>query len=85
MHLIVNHMAELDHIDHTHGRRLVEIISGAAVTESGLTELRNTCLLGIVANLIDACTVEDRGTEFHTQFLTGPSEYCLVDLAEVHT
>ena len=85
MHLVVNHVSELDHIDHAHGSRLVEVVSRAAVAESGFTELRNTCLLGVVANLIDACTVEDRSAELHAELFSGPTENGLVNLAEVHT
>ena len=78
-------MAELDHIDHAHGCRLVEPVSGAAVAEHCLTELRYARIVGVSAYFIDACTVENRGAELQAEFCARPSENGLVDLAEVHS
>ena len=85
MHLVVNHMAELDHIDDTHGCRLVEVISGTSVPELGLSVTWQTRLVGKLVDFLNACTVKDRGAELDSELLSGPSENCFVNLAEVHS
>ena len=85
MHLVVNHVAELDHIDHTHCRRLVEPVTCTTVTEICLTVSWKSCLVSILTDVIESSTVEDRSTELHAKLLTCPTENCLVDLTEVHT
>ena len=37
MHLILDHVTELEHVDNTYGRWLVETFTGATVVEVGLT------------------------------------------------
>ena len=85
MHLVVNHMAEFDHIDHTYGCRLVKVVAGDSVTEFGLAVFWNACLVSVLADVLDAGTVENRGAELQAELCAGPAEYGLVDLAEVHS
>ena len=85
MHLVVNHVTELDHIDNTHSCRLVEPVTCTTVTEISLTISWKACLICVLTDVAEACTVEDRSAELHTELLTSPSENSLVDLTEVHT
>ncbi len=50
-----------------------------------LTESRHAGLVGVVAYLLDARTVEDRGAELQAEPVARPSENGLVNLSEVHT
>ena len=85
MHLVVDHVAELDHVDDTHGCRLVEPVSCSTIPEVGLAIHRHACLLGIFTDVLDGCTVEDRSAELNSEFLSCPTEHGLVNLTEVHS
>ncbi len=85
MHLVLDHMAEFEHIDHTHGGGLVETLAGAAVVEVGLSITGNACLVGPFVEVFHRRTVENRGGELLAQLAAGPSEYGLENLSEVHT
>ena len=85
MHLVIDHVAELDHVDDTDSGILVEPVTCTAVPEMSPSESRQPCLVSVFAELVDARTVENRGAELDTENLSGPSENSLVDLAEVHS
>ena len=84
MHLVVHHVAQLDHVDHADRGGLVEALARLSVVEVGHAEARHVGLLGVAADLVEAGPVENRRGELHAQLLAGPSEDRLVNLAEVH-
>ena len=85
MHLVINHMTELDHIDDSDCRRLVEPVTCTSIPQICLTISWKTCLVCIFADVIKGGTVEDRRAEFESELCSGPTENCLVNLTEVHT
>ena len=85
MHLIVDHVTELDHVDHPYGSLLVEALSGTSVIEVSMSESRYPCLIGIFGNLLEGSSVEDRGSKLLAEFLSCPSEYGFVYLTDIHT
>ena len=78
-------MAELDHVDDAYGSGLVEPVAGAAVAQIGLAVSGDARLVSIVADLLEAGTVEDRGAELEAELVARPSEDCLIYLTEVHS
>ena len=85
MHLVVDHMAQLQHVDHAHGSRLVELLARLAVVQVGATATRNAGLRRIFVDLVERGPVEDRRGELQPQLTAGPAEHGLVNLPEVHT
>jgi len=85
VHLVLDHVAELKHIDDAYGGRLVKAVACAAVVEVGLAETWQTGLVGPFVKVVERSAVEDRCREFLAQLAAGPSEYGLEDLSEVHT
>ncbi len=84
VHLVINHVAELEHVDHTYRSELVETVARFTVVEVSLTKARQLRLLDIFLDLRLAGTVEDRRTELHAQLLARPTKDGLEDLAQVH-
>ena len=68
VHLVVDHVAELEHVDHAHRRRLVEHFARAAVVEVRTAAVRNTRLGRVLVDLVERRTVEDRRCELQAQF-----------------
>ena len=85
MHLVLDHVTELKHIDYSHGRRLVETLAGATVVEIGLSVAGDSCLVGPLVEVLKGGSVEDRCGKLLAELTSGPSEHCLEYLAEVHT
>src|SRR5512133_3676501 len=84
MHLIINHVAELQHVYNTNGCRLVEPFACATVMQICFSILRNACLVSIFCDLLYSRTVKDRGGKPYTEFLTCPCQNSLIDLTQVH-
>ena len=53
MHLVLNHVTELKHIDHTYCSRLVETIAGATVVKISLAITGNACLVGPFIEVVE--------------------------------
>ena len=85
VHLVLDHVTELKHVDDAYGGGLVEAFAGAAVVEVGLAVAGQTGLVGPCVEVIEGSAVEDRGGELLAEFTAGPSEDGLEDLSEVHT
>ena len=85
MHLILYHVAELQHVNHAHSGRLVETLAGAAVVKIGLAITGDTSLVSPFVQVVHCGTVENRCRELLAQFTAGPSEHGLENLTEVHT
>ena len=85
VHLVIDHVAQFEHVDHAHCRRLVETFARTAVEEVGAAAARYACLCGVLVDLFERCPVENRRGELQSQFTAGPTEHGFVNLAEVHT
>ena len=85
MHLVVHHVVQLNHIDVAYRDFLVELLAGAAVIDVHASVFRKTGLAHQFVNLINTCTVEDRGGKSHSEFLAGPAEDGFINLSQVHT
>ena len=85
MHLVLDHVAELEHVYDTYCGRLVEAFASAAVVKVCLAVAGNTCLIGPFIEVVERSTVEDRCRELLAEFTACPAEYGLEDLSEVHT
>ena len=85
MHLVVDHVAELKHIDYANCCRLVEFLTCATVVEVRPTDIRHSGLTCQLSYLLQRGTVEYWRRELEAKDFACPSEDCLVDLAEVHT
>ena len=78
-------MAQFDHVDHTHCCRLVKPVSCSSVAQICLSEARKSGLVGVCADVVKACAVEDRGAELEPEFFACPSENSFIYLSQVHT
>ena len=85
MHLIFNHVTELEEVGDTYGCRLVEHLTGLTIIQMCRAEAGQTCLIGPLCKVIQFGTIKDRCSELHTKALTGCTEDCLEYLTEVHT
>ena len=85
MHLVVHHVVQLNHIDVADRNLLMELFAGATVIDVHASVFGKTGLAHQFVNLINTCTVEDRGGEPHSEFLAGPAEDGFINLSQVHT
>ena len=85
MHLVFNHVTELQEVGHTNGCRLVELLTGLAVVEACGAEARQAGLVGPLGEVVELGTVEDGRSKLHTELTAGSTEDGLEDLTEVHT
>ena len=85
MHLVVDHMVQLQHVDVTHCGRLVKRFARFAVVELHTAVVGQTCLAHVLVDLLQRSAVEDRRGELQSEFVTSPTEYSLVNLTKVHT
>ena len=49
--------------------------SEMCIRDRGCTVTRHTGFIGIGVDIVQACTVENRSSEFQSQFFTGPAQY----------
>ena len=73
MHLVVDHVMQLNHIDVAHGSRLVEAFSGFPIVQISTTVTRQTCHIGIMVDFFRRSTIEDRRSKLQAQLLPGPA------------
>ena len=85
MHFIIYHVPQFQEVGHSYCRRLVETFTGTTVIQVGCTVTRHTGFIGIGVDIVQACTVENRSSEFQSQFFTGPAQYSFENLSQVHT
>ncbi len=84
MHLVINHVSQFEHVDHTYRGRLVKTFTGTPVVEIGGAVAGYAGFFSQTVDLILAGTVKYRCRELHSQLLAGPSQYALIYLTEVH-
>src|SRR5689334_17030777 len=85
MHLVVDHVTELQHVDNSNCCGLVEFFTSTTVVEICASELRQAGLGYPLVDLLISSTVENWRCEFHTELQSCPSENGFIDLAQVHT
>ena len=85
VHLVLDHVAQLQHVDHAHSGRLVETVARAAVVQVCLAVAGQPCLVGPFVQVVQTGSVEDRSSKFLAKFAAGPSEHGLEYLTQVHT
>src|SRR6185503_10697873 len=85
MHLIINHMVKLDHVDNTHCSFLVETIPRFSVKQVSMTHHWNFGISTIISYLISGSSIKNWCSEFHSQLLTCPTQHSFIDLSKVHT
>ena len=83
MHLVLNHVTELEEVGDTYGSRLVEALTSLTIIQVGRAQTWQTCLVGPLSEVVELSTVEDRSSELNTQLLTGSTEDSLEDLTKV--
>src|SRR4030095_3851106 len=76
---------QLDHVDHSNGCFLVETFAGFTIMQVSMTIHWDRCLFAIFPDLFSCSTIKYWSREFHTEFLSGPSEYSFINLSQVHT
>ena len=85
MHLVFNHVAQLQHVSDTHGSHLVEWFASTTIVQLCLAITWQTSLRGPLVQVIQGSTVEDRSSELLAQLLACPTEHGFEDLTQVHT
>src|SRR5437762_5675594 len=85
MHLIINHVMQLDHVDHTDRGFLMEAFTGFSVIQISVTVSWNAGLLAIISNFINRSSVKNWCRESYSQFFSSPTENSFIDLSKVHT
>ena len=85
MHLVVDHVVQLEHVDVADGGGLVEAFASFAVIEVGATVFGKACFAHVTVNLLECGTVENRGLETFVEFFACPAQHSLVNLAKVHS
>ena len=85
MHLILNHVTELQEVGDTYGSRLVETFTGLTVIQVSRAEARQSSLVSPLCEVIQLGTIEDGRRELHAKTLTSSTQDGLENLSEVHT
>ena len=85
VHLVLDHVAELQEVSDAHRGRLVEALTRLAIVDIGGAEVGESGLVGPLLQVLQLGTVEDRGGKLHAQALSCGAEDSLEDLSEVHT
>src|SRR5438270_8886826 len=82
--LVLDQVGELEHVDLTYGHRLVELVTGPAVTQPHLAVLREPRPLQLVDDGLHRRAVEHRRRDLAAERRGDPPEVGLEHLAEVH-
>ena len=85
MHLVLNHVAELEHVGHTDRCLLVELLTGGTIIQLGGTIAGQACLVRPLAEVIQLGAIKDRRSELHTELTACRTENGLKHLTDVHT
>ena len=85
VHLVFDHVAELEHVGHTHRCLLVEAFARRTIVELRGAVAGKAGLVCPFAEIFEVGTVENGGGELHTEFLTGVTEHGFEHLTDVHT
>lgn len=85
MHLVFNHVTELQHVSHTYRSLLLECFTGTTIIQRCLAVARQAGLIGPFVQIVQRCTVKDRSGKLHAQVFSGTPENGLEYLTDVHT
>ena len=84
VHLVFDHVAELEHVGHTHRCLLVEAFARRTIVELRGAVAGKTGLVCPFAEIFEVGTVEDGGGELDAELLTGVTEDGFEHLTDVH-
>ena len=84
MDLVVDQVAELEHVDVANRHTLFERLAGDTVIQQALPVLGEARLFEHLADFILVGAFEDRRREAHVELVTGPAEVGLEDLPDIH-
>src|SRR5216684_3344393 len=82
--LVLDQVGQLEHVDHAHGHRLVELVPGAAVPQPDLAVLRQSRPLELGHDGRHGSAVENRRRDLDAERGGDPPKVGLQDLAQVH-
>ena len=85
MHLVFNHVAQLQEVGDTHSGRLVEHFARLTIKQVGRAESWQTSLVCPLLQVFEFGTVENRCGKLHAETLAGSTKDSLENLTEVHT
>ena len=85
MHLIIDHVTELEEVGDPNRSRLVKLLTRTTIEEVGLTVAGKPCLVGPFVHIVEGSPVKDRSGELTVQTSTSPCKDSLKDLTEVHS
>ena len=85
MHLVFNHVPQLQHISYTYSCRLVKLLTCTTVTKIRFTVTRQSCLVCPFVQILHCSTIEDRSSKFNAQCFSGTSKYSFKNLTDIHT
>jgi hypothetical protein len=61
MHFVVNHVAQLHHVNDADCCRLIEFLPGSTIEKESFSKVRNTGFFCVFIDLIQGCSVKNRG------------------------
>src|SRR2546429_2983866 len=82
--LVLDEVSQLEHVDLTDGHRLVELLAGAAVSQSDLAVHRQAGLLQLLDDRRHPSAVEDRCRDLDAERAGDPAAVRLEHLAQGH-
>src|SRR5438477_2336779 len=82
--LVLDQVGQLEHVNHAHGHRLVELLAGAAVAQPNLAVLGQAGLLQLGHYRLHRGAVEHRRRDLDAQRRGHPPEVSFQNLAQVH-
>ena len=85
VHLIVDHVTELEEVGDPNRSRLVKLLTRTTIEEVGLTVAGEPCLVSPFVHIVEGSSVKDRSGELAVQTSASPSEDSLENLTEVHS
>ena len=78
-------MTKLEEVSDTHGGGLVKLLTCLTVIEVCRAEVRQTCLVSPLREVLKMSTVEDRRSKLDAELATSSTEDGLENLTEVHS
>ena len=85
VHLVLNHVTQLEEVGNTHCGWLVEALASLAVVEIGRAEARQSGLVSPFCQVVELRTIEDRSGKLHAHLLSCCAKDSFENLSEVHS
>ncbi|CUP64901.1 Uncharacterised protein [Segatella copri] len=85
VHLILNHMTQLQEVSHTNSSWLVKLLSCLTIIKVSRAETWQACLICPFREIIQFSTIKDRSSKLYTQLFTCSTQDTLEYLTKIHT